>query len=150
MFFRRAREDRALREAQRAGYALLLQLQATQAWRDFPEPTSPAPAPAVEGSAVRDLLPPQLRVPSRQEVAGLMMRWEQPLVVDGEIRTCPGCGAYRDWIVFCMRDDSIWLRCRAGHETKEPGLDAASYNRNSGPVNRFHRTLEEGLRHLGH
>ncbi|WP_372488024.1 hypothetical protein [Streptomyces guryensis] len=97
-----------------------------------------------------DFLPPDLRVPSRQEVAGLMMPCKQPLVIDGEVRTCPGCGAYRDWIVFCMRDDSIWLRCRAGHETNEPRLDAAWYNRHSGPVDRFHPTLEEGLRHLGH
>lgn len=97
-----------------------------------------------------DFLPPDLRVPSRQEVAGLMMPWKQPLVMDGEVRTCSGCGAYRDWIVFCLRDDSIWLHCRAGHETNEPRLDAAWYNRNSGPVDRFHPTLEEGLRHLGH
>jgi hypothetical protein len=99
---------------------------------------------------VPDFLPPDLRVPSRQEVAGVMMRWQQPLVIGGEVRTCPGCGMYRDWIIFCMRDDSIWLRCRAGHETKEPGLDAAWFNRHSGPVDRFHPTLEEGLRHLGH
>jgi hypothetical protein len=150
LFFRRAREQRAFREAQRAGYALLMQLQATQPWRDFPEPAVPVPAPAAEESAVSDLPPQELRVPSRQEVAGLMMRWEQPLVIGGEVRTCPECGVYRDWIVFCMRDDSIWLRCRAGHEMKEPGLDAAWYNRNSGPVDRFHPTLEEGLRHLGH
>ncbi|WUT18453.1 hypothetical protein OG506_10865 [Streptomyces sp. NBC_00696] len=148
MFFRRAREDRAFREAQRASYEL--QLQATPPWRDFPEPAAPVPAPTVEESAVSDLLPPELRVPSRQEVAGLMMRWEQPLVIGGEVRTCAECGVYRDWIVFCMRDNSIWLRCRAGHEAKEPGLDAAWYNRNSGPVDRFHATLEEGLRHLGH
>lgn len=148
LFFRRAREDRAFREAQRAGYALLLQLQATQPWPDYPQETAPA-APAEE-SVASDFLPPDLRVPSRQEVAGLMMRWQQPLVVEGEVRTCPACGAYRDWIVLCLRDDSVWLRCRAGHETKEPGLDAAWYNRHSGPVDRFHPTLEEGLRHLGH
>jgi hypothetical protein len=146
--FRRAREDRAFREAQRAGYELLLRLQATRPWPDCPEPISQAPA--AEEAVVPDFLPPELRVPSRREVAGIMMRWLQPLVVDGEVRTCPECGAYRDWIVFCMRDDSIWLRCRAGHETKETGLDAAWYNRNSGPVDRFHPTLEEGLRHLGH
>ncbi|QOV36660.1 hypothetical protein IM697_42975 [Streptomyces ferrugineus] len=148
MFFRRAREDRAFREAQRAGYELSRQLQATQPWPDFPEQT--APAPAAEEAVAADFLPPELRVPSRQEVAGLMMRWLPPLIIEDEVRTCPGCGAYRDWIVFCMRDDSIWLRCRSGHETKEPGLDAAWYNRNSGPVDRFHPTLEEGLRHLGH
>jgi hypothetical protein len=148
LFFRRAREDRAFRVAQRAGYELLRQLQATHPWPDFPEQA--APAPAAEEAVPPDLLPPDLRVPSRQEVAGLMMRWQQPLVIDGEVRTCPGCGAYRDWIIFCMRDDSVWLRCRAGHETKELRLDAAWYNRNSGPVDRFHPTLEEGLRHLGH
>jgi hypothetical protein len=147
--FRRAREDRAFREAERAGFALLKQMQATQPWGDFLGPTA-APTPAVEEAAVPDCLPSESRVPSRQEVAGVMMRWLQPLVVDGEIRTCPECGMYRDWIVFCMRDDSIWLRCRAGHETKEPGLDAVWFNRHSGPVDRFHPTLEEGLRHLGH
>ncbi|MFJ8535574.1 hypothetical protein [Streptomyces sp. NPDC093591] len=147
MFFRRAREDRVFREAQRAGYELILQLQATQPWPDFPEQTAPGPA---EEAVAADFLPPDLRVPSRQEMAGLMMRWLQPLIIEDEVRTCPGCGAYRDWIVFCMRDDSVWLRCRSGHETKEPGLDAAWYNRNSGPVERFHPTLEEGLRYLGH
>jgi hypothetical protein len=146
--FRRAREDRAFREAQQAGHALLLRLQATQPWPSFPEPTPQAPAAGE--AVVPDFLSPELRVPSRQEVAGVMMRWLQPLVVDGEVRTCPECGAYRDWIVFCMRDDSIWLRCRAGHETQEPGLDAAWFNRHSGPVDQFHPTLEEGLRHLGH
>ena len=146
--FRRAREDRAFREAQRAGYELLQRLQATQPWRDCPEPTSQARV--AEEAVAADFLPPELRVPSRQEVAGVMMRWQQPLVIDGEVRTCPECGMYRDWIAFCMRDDSIWLRCRAGHETREPGLDATWFNRHSGPVDRFHPTLEEGLRHLGH
>ena len=78
------------------------------------------------------------------------MRWDQPLIVDGEVRECPGCGAYRNWIVFSMRDGSVWLRCRAGHETQELRLDSAWYNRHSGPVGRFHPTLEDGLRHLGH
>ncbi|MET9479946.1 hypothetical protein [Streptomyces sp. NPDC006638] len=148
MFFRRAREDRAFRVAQRAGYELLLQLQVTQPWPDSPEQV--VPAPAVDETVVPDLLPPDLRVLSRQEVDGLMMRWQQPLVIDGEVRTCPGCGAYRDWIIFCMRDDSVWLRCRVGHETKEPRLNAAWYNRNSGPVDHWHPTLEDGLSHLGH
>ncbi|MFJ8944245.1 hypothetical protein ACIRG4_13470 [Streptomyces sp. NPDC102395] len=146
--FRRAREDRAFREAQREGYELLLKLQATQPWPDHPEP--PPQELVAEEAVVPGFLPPELRVPSRQEVAGVMMRWLQPIVVDGEVRTCSECGAYRDWIVFCLRDDSIWLRCRTGHEMQEAGLDAAWFNRHSGPVDRFHPTLEEGLRHLGH
>lgn len=64
LFFRRAREDRAFREAQRAGYALLLQLQATQPWPDVPAQTALA---AAAGEAVAsDFLPPDLRVPSRR------------------------------------------------------------------------------------
>lgn len=91
LFFRRAREDRAFREAQRAGFALLLQLQATQPWPAAPEST--APTPAAEEAVAPDYPSPGLLVPSRQEVAGVMMRWLQPLVIDGEVRTCPGCGA---------------------------------------------------------
>ncbi|EOT03929.1 hypothetical protein K530_11118 [Streptomyces noursei CCRC 11814] len=97
-----------------------------------------------------DFPPADLRAPSRQDVEGMMMRWMQPLVIDGEVHACPTCGAYRDWIVFNMRDDSVWLRCRAGHQVQEPRLDTAWYNRNSGPVDRWHPTLEDGLRHLGH
>ncbi|MDX3841242.1 hypothetical protein [Streptomyces europaeiscabiei] len=147
MFFRRARANRAFREAQRAGYALLQQMHAE--W-PLPDHIAGAVAPAASQAPVPDVLPPDLRVPSRQEPAGLMMRWEQPLVIDGEIRTCHECGVYRDWIVFCMRDDSVWLHCRAGHEAREPRLDAAWYNRNSSPVDQWHPTLEDGLRHLGH
>ena len=33
---------------------------------------------------------------------------------------------------------------------REPRLDAAWYNRNSGPADHFHPTLEDGLRRLGH
>lgn len=144
--FGRARADREFREIQRAAHAML-QMIADQ---PLPDRTGSAPAPAPDASSVPDFLPPDLRVPSRSDVAGLMMPYNRPLVVDGEVRSCPQCGAYRDWIIFSMRDDSIWLRCRAGHETKELGLDPAWFNRNSGPVDRFHPTLEEGLRHLGH
>ncbi|WP_434591988.1 hypothetical protein [Streptomyces sp. A5-4] len=145
MFRRRARADRKFRDAQRAGQAMLAM---HGGWQP-PDGCGPA---AVEVPAVveADFLPPDFRAPSRQDVSGFMMRWEKPLVIDGEVRQCPACGSYRDWVVFCMRDDSVWLRCKSGHETKESGLDAAWYNRNSGPADHFHPTLEEGLRHLGH
>lgn len=115
-----------------------------------PGPTRPAPSPLRPRTSPRPFLPPDFRAPSREDVAGFMMRWDQPLIIDGEVRECPECGAYRNWVVFCMRDDSVWLRCRAGHETRELGLDAAWYNRHSGPADRWHPTLEDGLRHLGH
>ncbi|MEU6825579.1 hypothetical protein ABZ921_33620 [Streptomyces atriruber] len=129
MFRRRSRVDREFREAQRLGQELFA--------RCGNLPSSDYP-------------PPDLRAPTRQDVSGFMMRWDPPLVVDGEVRACPVCGAYRNWVVFNMRDGSVWLHCALGHEMHEPRLDTAWYNRNSGPVDRFHPTLEDGLRYLGH
>ncbi|MEV4924324.1 hypothetical protein [Streptomyces roseoverticillatus] len=125
-----------------------------QAHPDLPlqTPTADSPsagtvtAPVAE---VDDFLPPDLRVPSREEITGMMMPYDKPLVIDGEVQSCPQCGAYRDWVLLSVRDE-VWLRCRASHETPEPRLDAAWYNRNSGPMDRWHPTLEDGLKHLGH
>ncbi|MGW7095905.1 hypothetical protein [Streptomyces sp. NPDC054874] len=147
--FRRNRADREFREAQRAGQAVLA-MHTELPLPDCPSPGSQAaPTPAApESTVVPDFLPADFRAPSRQDVSGFMMRWDLPLIVDGEVHQCH-CGAYRNWIVFNMRDDSVWLRCESGHETKEARLDTAWYNRNSGPVDHFHPTLDEGLRHLG-
>ncbi|MFJ9034522.1 hypothetical protein ACIRQP_39995 [Streptomyces sp. NPDC102274] len=98
---------------------------------------------------VDDFLPEDLRVPSRDEVAGMMMHLRRPLVIDGEVRECPRCGAYRDWIILSIRDE-VWLRCRASHETLEHRLDTAWFNRNSGPMDAMHATFEDGLKYLGH
>ncbi|MEU9123531.1 hypothetical protein AB0C96_27285 [Streptomyces sp. NPDC048506] len=149
MFRRRARADREFREAQRAGQAMLA-MHAELPVPDLPGRVSGPATAAAPGAVVPEFLPPDFRAPSRQDVAGFMMRWDQPLVIDGEVRECPACGAYRNWVVFNMRDGSVWLRCTDGHETQESRLDTAWYNRNSGPVDHFHPTLEDGLRHLGH
>ncbi|WP_241662357.1 MULTISPECIES: hypothetical protein [unclassified Streptomyces] len=147
IFRRRARADREFRDAQRAGQALL-QMHAEMPWPDASG--SVAAQDAMEAAVEPDFLPSEFRAPSRQDVAGFMMPWDQPLVIDGEVRECAECGVYRHWVVFCLRDDSVWLRCRAGHTAKELGLDAAWYNRNSGPADAWHSTFEDGLRHLGH
>ncbi|MEU4922302.1 hypothetical protein AB0G29_23480 [Streptomyces parvus] len=85
----------------------------------------------------------------RQEVEGLMMPHPNPLVVDGDVRACGMCGSYRGWVVISLRDE-VWLRCPAGHEQHEPGLDTAWYDRHSGPVTQRHETYDDGLRDLGH
>jgi hypothetical protein len=116
----------------------------------IPNPEAPPTTSALAHTTpVGDLPPPELRVPTREEVTGLMMRYDRPLVIDGEVRECPQCGAYRTWVVLLMRND-IWLRCPVGHQTHEPTLDAGWYNRNSGPVDGRHDTFEDGLKHLGH
>ncbi|HEX5569089.1 MAG TPA: hypothetical protein VFY14_19585 [Streptomyces sp.] len=106
-------------------------------------------AAAEPAAVVDDFLPPELRVPSHDQLDGRMMPWKQPLVLDGEMVTCTGCGAYRDWLVLSTRDQ-IWLRCRAGHQQHETRLDTAWYNRHAGPADATFSSFEDCLRHLGH
>ncbi|MEW2550333.1 hypothetical protein AB0957_01095 [Streptomyces zhihengii] len=108
------------------------------------EPERGEPAVAVD-----DFLPPELRVPSHDQLDGRMMPWKQPVVLDDEMVTCAECGAYRDWLVLSTRDQ-IWLRCPAGHQQQEARLDTAWYNRSAGPADATHATFEDCLRHLGH
>lgn len=147
LFRRRARADREFRKAQQEGFALLRMLAQEPAPFDTIQAQAPDSAPE---AAEPDFLLPDFQAPSRQDAAGFMMRWDRPLVIDGEVHACPTCTAYRNWVVFNMRDGAIWLRCQAGHYTHEPRLDSAWYNRNSGPTDRYHPNLEDGLRHLGH
>ncbi|MFJ8957710.1 hypothetical protein ACIRO1_47250 [Streptomyces sp. NPDC102381] len=107
-----------------------------------PERTGPA-------TVVDDFLPPELRVPSHDQVDGKMMPWKQPLVLDGEMAACSECGAYRNWLILSTRDQ-IWLRCRVGHQQQEMRLDTIWFNRNFGPADATHATFEDCLRHLGH
>jgi hypothetical protein len=107
-----------------------------------PERTEPA-------TVVDDFLPPDLRVPSHDQLDGQMTAWKQPLVLDGDMVTCAECGAYRDWLILSTRDQ-IWLRCRLGHQQHETRLDTAWYNRHTGPADATHATFEDCLRHLGH
>ncbi|MFF3412471.1 hypothetical protein ACFYW8_41310 [Streptomyces sp. NPDC002742] len=100
-------------------------------------------------AVVDDFLPPELRVPSHDQLDGKMMPWKQPLILDGEMVACSECGAYRDWLILSTRNQ-IWLRCRVGHQQQETRLDTAWFNRNSGPADATHATFEDCLRHLGH
>ncbi|MFF2567330.1 hypothetical protein [Streptomyces sp. NPDC058084] len=105
--------------------------------------------PAEPTAVVDDFLPPELRVPSHNQLDGRMMPWKQPIVLDDEMVTCTGCGAYRDWLILSTHDQ-IWLRCHQGHQQQETRLDTAWYNRNAGPADATHATFEDCLRHLGH
>ncbi|WP_405889788.1 hypothetical protein OG427_06980 [Streptomyces sp. NBC_00133] len=147
--FNRIRARRQDREARLAGMELLRMHQESP-WPDYPTaPPESAPTHTPAAEVVDEFLPPDLRLPTRDELTGMMMPWDKPLVIDGEIRECPQCGAYRNWVLLSVRDE-VWLRCHAGHETLEPRLDTAWYNRHSGPMDRWHPTLEDGLKHLGH
>ncbi|MFG2703148.1 hypothetical protein [Streptomyces sp. NPDC048386] len=108
-----------------------------------PEPPA-EPAPVVD-----DFLPPELRVPSHDQVEGRMMPWPWPVVLDDEVVACTECATYRDWLIISTYGQ-VWLRCRAGHQQLEPRLDTAWFNRHSGPSDATHATFEDCLRHLGH
>ncbi|MEV7955218.1 hypothetical protein [Streptomyces sp. NPDC088141] len=150
--FRRKRAIRELREAQRESGEMLQKLW-QEPWSDEPDSPDGAPEaatkPAASAPVVDDFLPKDLRVPGRDEFAGLMTRHNEPLIVNGEIRECSECGAYRDWVVLSTRDE-IRLHCPAGHTSVEPGLDTAWFNRNSGPMDHHHASLEDALKYLGH
>jgi hypothetical protein len=106
------------------------------------------PAPAQSPSGQEEFLPKELRAHTREELTGLVTRHDKPLVIDGEVRACPQCGSYRPWVVYITGED-VWLRCPGGHDTYEPRLDAAWFNRNSGPVRGLHASLEDSIKALG-
>lgn len=128
-------------------------LEAQQRWEAWsagyvepplgPNHQEPATMPVVE-----DFLPADLRLPTREELAGILMAHDSPLVLDGEVRACCDCGAYRKWVIASTKE-GVWLRCPAGHEQVEPRLDAAWFNRTSGPFTGQHTTYDECLRFLG-
>ncbi|MFD7013960.1 hypothetical protein [Streptomyces sp. NPDC059928] len=111
--------------------------------------TPTGPECSEPATVVDDFLPPELRVPSHDQLAGQMMQWKQPLVLDGEMVACVECGTYRDWLVIAMRGE-IWLRCRESHQQPETRLDVAWYNRHAAPMDAVHATFEDCVRHLGH
>ncbi|MFD9925756.1 hypothetical protein ACFWZK_06230 [[Kitasatospora] papulosa] len=147
MFHRIRRRAKGPSEAQRQAAEVFARMQ-NQVPAGFGEPPA-EPEPTESVAVVDDFLPPELRVPSHDQVDGKMMPWKQPLVLDGEMVACAECGAYRDWLILSTRDQ-IWLRCRAGHQQQETRLDTAWYNRRSGPADATHATFEDCLRHLGH
>ncbi|MEU7033653.1 hypothetical protein ABZ958_08230 [Streptomyces sp. NPDC046237] len=147
MFHRIRRRAAEPSEAQRRFFELSARLRDQTPPGIGGQPAEPERGePAV---VVDDFLPPELRVPSHDQLDGRMMPWKQPLVLDDEMVTCAECGAYRDWLVLSTRDQ-IWLRCQAGHQQQETRLDTAWYNRSAGPADATHATFEDCLRHLGH
>ncbi|MFE0642210.1 hypothetical protein [Streptomyces sp. NPDC058877] len=147
MFHRIRRRAAEPSEAQRRFFEMSARLQDQVPPGIGGPPTEPEPAE--QAAPMDDFLPPDLRVPSHDQLDGRMMPWKQPLVLDDEMVACTECGAYRNWLVLSTRDQ-IWLRCPAGHQQQENRLDTAWYNRSAGPADATHATFEDCLRHLGH
>ncbi|MFG3211071.1 hypothetical protein [Streptomyces tendae] len=73
IFRRRVRADREFHDAQRAGQ-VLLQMHTEMPWPDAPGPAAATAQDAADAALDPDFPPPQFRAPSRQDVAGFMMR----------------------------------------------------------------------------
>ncbi|MGW4200961.1 hypothetical protein [Streptomyces sp. NPDC004726] len=158
--FKHRREERERQELQQAGRERWDYFQSIptpleeldqEEERERAAATASVPGPVSDEplAVVDDFLPPDFVAPSQREMAGLMMPWPGPLVVDGEIVTCSRCETYRDWIVLSTQG-RVWLRCRAGHETHDTRLSTAWFNRNSGPMTEEHASYQDGIRFLGH
>lgn len=147
MFHRIRRRAKEPSQAQRQFAELHAQLQG-QVPPGFGSP-APGPEPAEPAAVVDDFLPPELRVPSHDQVEGRMMPWAQPLVLDGEMAVCASAARTGTGFILSTRGE-IWLRCRAGHQQLETRIDTAWYNRHSGPADGTFATFEDCLRHLGH
>ncbi|MFE0192611.1 hypothetical protein [Streptomyces sp. NPDC058989] len=148
MFHRIRRRAEEPSELQRQHYEAYVRL-AGQVPPEVAQMANAGKQPAEPAPVVDDFLPPELRVPSHDQLDGRVMPWTQPIVLDGEVVTCAECDAYRDWLILSTRDQ-IWLRCRQGHQQRETRLDTAWYNRHAGPADATHATFEDCLRHLGH
>ncbi len=120
-------------------------------WLNYPAPAWPQEQRTGEedeaAPAVDDFLPPDMRLDIS---TNRFLVWgARPLVVQGEVRSCSTCEAYRDWVILAA-EGQIWLRCPAGHTAPEPRLDVAWFNRTSGPAGTTtYGSLEEGLKDFG-
>jgi hypothetical protein len=146
--FNRRRKEEAIRRGffQIAATAWSPSPQELTEWVSQASPDSGPAAPADQ--SVEDFLPPGLQAPGDRQLAGRMMHHPAPLTIDGAVRACPVCGVDRDWLVLCAGPD-IWLRCRSAHETHEPALNSAWYDRICGPIEAVHLSKDEGVTTTG-
>ncbi|MGP3922498.1 hypothetical protein [Streptomyces sp. 8N616] len=84
-----------------------------------------------------------------QALAGRMMPYASPVVIDGRVRLCAECGAERDWLVI-NQGQHVWMRCRCGHQWHEPVLSHIWYDQHQveGEGIVFD-SLEDGISSLG-
>ncbi|MFI9755776.1 hypothetical protein [Streptomyces collinus] len=148
MFHRIRRRAKAPSELQRQHHEAHVRLT-DQVPAEVAQVRAAAQQPCEPAPGVDDFLPTELRVPSHDQLDGRVMPWPQPIVLDGEVVVCAGCGAYRDWLIISSRDQ-IWMRCHQGHQQHETRLDTTWYNRHAGPADATHASFEDCLRHLGH
>jgi hypothetical protein len=71
------------------------------------------------------------------------------LTITGIVQMCPQCGARRDWMVICNRNE-VSIRCRCAHQWVERELSRADFEAMAGPVNEVFKTTQAAVQALGY
>ncbi|MPY38511.1 hypothetical protein FNH04_00580 [Streptomyces phyllanthi] len=94
-------------------------------------------------------VPESLRVPSPDEIVGQAFPHRDPLVITGITVICQDCGAREDWLIL-LSQRVVHVRCRCGHEWREPELTPAWFEETKrGPAVEYHSSAESVVQSLG-
>lgn len=71
------------------------------------------------------------------------------LTITGIIQMCPACGARRDWLLICDRNQ-VSIRCRCAHQWAERELDRADFEAMAGPGGEVYESLQTAIQAAGY
>ncbi|MFD1660182.1 hypothetical protein ACFSL4_18750 [Streptomyces caeni] len=71
------------------------------------------------------------------------------LTITGIIQMCPACGARRDWLLICDRNQ-VSIRCRCAHQWVERELGRADFEAMAGPGGEVYDSLLTTIQAAGY
>jgi hypothetical protein len=89
------------------------------------------PRPIVENAQGGTEVPTPLHRPQPRrepgQIAARSTQHPEELVITGITTMCGRCGARRDWLLVCVRDE-VSITCRCGHQWVEPEITRADFD----------------------
>lgn len=86
--------------------------------------------------------------PSDAEIRWRSTQHPEELVITGITQICSQCGARRDWMLMCLRNE-VTIRCRCGHQWLEPELTRADFDSMIGTFTRTFGSIDEAVQSHG-
>ncbi|MEV5468048.1 hypothetical protein AB0N37_20790 [Streptomyces griseoincarnatus] len=71
------------------------------------------------------------------------------LTITGIIQMCPACGARRDWLLICDRNQ-VSIRCRCAHQWVERELGRADFEAMAGTGGEVYDSLQTTIQAAGY
>ncbi|MFF7262230.1 hypothetical protein ACFZCL_18380 [Streptomyces sp. NPDC008159] len=71
------------------------------------------------------------------------------LTISGIIQMCPACGARRDWLLICDRNQ-VTIRCRCARQWVERELGHADFEAMAGPGGEVYDSLQTAIQAAGY